>query len=484
MGYKIQMIAPTSFFADTGCHVRILEEIWSLQKAGHTVTVCTYHMGNDVEGVDIRRSLDVPWRKGVQVGSSRHKLYFDAMLAFKSFQVAWKEKPDIIHAHLHEGALIGFLTKWLIRFGKTPLVFDFQGSLTSEMIDHHFLRKRGPFYRPALALERLINRMPDRIITSSHNAHRLLLNRFKVRPDRVQTAIDRVNCERFRPAQNDAERAETARLRESLGIPADRKVVVYLGLLAEYQGINVLLEAAQQLKTEMPEAFFVIMGYPGVDKYAKLAEELGLKDNVILPGRIPYQDAPKYLRLGDVAVAPKMSESEGAGKISNYMAMGLPVVSFDTAISREIMGELGVYAEMGSASSLAHELKTLLLDEKRRHKLGAQLRATAMANLGMNRTHHELERVYEQVLGRKAQRQPIVLAEPADGSRYELGVAADGDYAHNPGADGGLTAADGGLATGAADSGTTLGNREKKETIIWQSWGKVKPIRQWLSLFR
>ena len=38
--------------------------------------------------------------------------------------------------------------------------------------------------------------------------------------------------------------------------------------------------------------------------------------------------------LGDVAVAPKMSETEGAGKIVNYLAMGLPVVTFDTQVSR------------------------------------------------------------------------------------------------------------------------------------------------------
>src|SRR6476661_7877531 len=113
------MIAPTSFFADTGCHVRILEEIRSLQEAGHEVVVCTYHTGDGVENVDVRRSLDVPWLKRVQVGSSRHKLYFDAMLTLKSAWVALRFKPDIIHAHLHEGALIGYQLKWLLRRGKT-----------------------------------------------------------------------------------------------------------------------------------------------------------------------------------------------------------------------------------------------------------------------------------------------------------------------------------------------------------------------------
>lgn len=446
MPYKIQMIAPTSFFADTGCHVRILEEISTLQEAGHHVTVCTYHMGDPVPGVSIQRSLDVPWRKGVQVGSSRHKLYFDAMLALKSLQVAWQQQPDIIHAHLHEGALIGFPLKWLVRGGRAPLIFDFQGSLTSEMVDHKFLSKDGLLYKPTLLLEKLINRLPDKIVTSSYNAAHILQDQFNVPPQRITTISDRVNFQRFRPGLTAEEAAETARLKAELGIPADRKVVVYLGLLAQYQGTDMLLEAARLLQTEMPDAFFVVMGYPGVESYARQAEAMGLQDRVIFPGRIPYQDAPRYLRLGDVAVAPKMSATEGAGKITTYMAMGLPVVTFDTPVSREIMGHLGVYAQFGSARSLADKLKELLNDETRRLVLGRALRAKAVVELGGDSARQELEALYESVLATKPKKRLL----PAP--RLELGVAANSGPAT---ADTRFAADSGSLSTRhfAADSG-------------------------------
>jgi len=420
LGYKIQMIAPTSFFADTGCHVRILEEIRSLQEAGHEVVVCTYHTGDPVENVDIRRSLDVPWLKRVQVGSSRHKLYFDAMLTFKSAWVAFRFKPDIIHAHLHEGALIGFQLKWLLRLGKAPLIFDFQGSLTSEMQDHHFLNKNGPFYKPTLWLERLINRMADKIITSSHNATQVLKRDFKVPKDRVTTVGDRVNLEKFHPVRSEEDREEVARLKETLGIPADRKVVVYLGLLATYQGTDLLLEAASLLKKEMPEAFFVVMGYPGVDSYARKAEELGLRDRVIFPGRIPFKDAPRYLRIGDVAITPKMSATEGAGKIPIYMATGLPVVTFDTPVSREFLDDLGSYATYGSARSLADRLKELLSDNAGRVELGRKIREKAEHDLGRHVTRRELEAVYREAFKR------IGRGAPRTGT--ELGVAADSGH--------------------------------------------------------
>jgi glycosyltransferase involved in cell wall biosynthesis len=393
------MVAPTSFFFDNGCHVRILEEIKALQEGGHKVTVCTYHMGHEVEGITIKRSLDVPWKRGAEVGSSRHKLYFDAMLAVKSLQVALQEKPDIIHAHLHEGTLIGGVIK-LLKFNRVPLIFDFQGSMTSEMIDHNFLDPEGFFYRPALMVEKVINRLPDLIVTSTYNSARLLKEEFKVSPDRVITLADRVNSNTFRPHLQPAEKAVVTQLRAGLGIPVGRKVVIYLGVLAPYQGTDVLLQAATLLKHEAPDLHFLVMGYPGVDSYRELANYLGIGDRVTFPGRIPYRDAAHFLALGDIAVAPKMSATEGAGKITNYMAMGLPTVAFDTPVARELMGDLGIYAALGDARSLADKIKLLADNETLAAELGPKLRHKAIAEMSWINGRAQLESIYELVLNR------------------------------------------------------------------------------------
>jgi len=421
------MVAPTSFFSDYGCHVRILEEIRTLQQAGHEVTVCTYHMGNEVAGVNIQRSLDVPWHKGVQVGSSRHKLYFDAALALKSLQVAFKLKPDIIHAHLHEGALVGWATQKMLKLlagQRVPLIFDFQGSLTSEMVDHNFLRQDGPLYQPTLRLEKMINVMADRVITSSYNAAEVLRRDFKCPDEKIITIADRVNAANFRPHHSQAEREATARLKQELGIPSERKIIAYLGLLAPYQGTHVLLEAARILKDEAPNAHFLIMGYPGVDSYRELANYLGLADRVTFPGRIPYEDAPRYLALGDVAVAPKMSLTEGAGKISNYMAMGLPVVASDIPVTHEIMGELGCYVEPGNARDLADKLKVLLDDTALCANLGRQLRAKAVAEMDWQGACQQLEQVYALELAKVrpglAQPKPQAIVTHAADSAAEI----------------------------------------------------------------
>ncbi len=385
------MIAPTSFFADYGCHVRILEEALVLQRMGNRVTICTYYMGRDVGGVDTQRTMPIPWRTQYEVGSSRHKIGFDALLSFKALSVAREVRPDIVHGHLHEGALIGYAVS---KLRGVPLVFDFQGSMTGEMIDHRFLNSTGPFYRAWRWLEERIVRLPSAIITSSQHAADLLQHDFHCTADKITFIPDCVNADCFAPDQS----AQTSdALRASLGIAEQRQVVVYLGLLAEWQGTGLLLQAARQLLGRQPNVHFLIMGYPSVEIYRAQAQALGMDTRVTFTGKIPYEQAPAFLALGDVAVAPKISETEGSGKLLNYMAMGLPTVAFDMPVSREYLGELGIYARPGDASSLAESLETVLSDKARGQMLGQRLRQRAIERYSWASAGEKIIDVYDSV---------------------------------------------------------------------------------------
>jgi len=188
-------------------------------------------------------------------------------------------------------------------------------------------------------------------------------------------------------------------LRARLGVPAGHKVVVYLGLLQEYQGISHLLLAARELAQRHLDVHFLIMGYPGLEKYRNMADKLGISNRVSFPGRIPYEDATIHLALGDVAVSPKMSETEGNGKLLNYMAMGLPTVTYDTPVSREILGDLGIYARTGDPHSLAGELEAVLYNDGAAQALGEQLRARAVAAFSWVRGGKLIEEIYRRLLG-------------------------------------------------------------------------------------
>lgn len=430
---RVLMIAPTSFFADYGCHVRILEEIRALRALGHRVIVCTYHNGDDVAGIEIRRSVDVPWRKRVIVGSSRHKLYLDAVLSFETLRTALQFKPDLIHAHLHEGALIGGVLARLLR---RPLVFDYQGSLTEEMIDHGFLRAGGRLQPMLRRVERAIDALPAVTVTSSKNAR----DRLKARgvAGEIRTVLDAVDTARFSPHAVSAD--ERASLRHDLDIPAGSPVVAYLGLLAPYQGTDLLLDAAKTIVERAPDTHFLLMGYPGVERYRQKAHDTGILDRVRFPGRIPYASAHRYLALGDIALAPKMSLTEGNGKIYNYMSMGLPVVAFDAPANHEILGELGVYARLGDAGDFAAQVLGLLENRQKAASIGRLLRARAERHLSWSNRVNELLAVYNSVLPvDKSVQIPRAPTAPAPGlsvraafdARAHLEVGTRSDTADN-----------------------------------------------------
>jgi glycosyltransferase involved in cell wall biosynthesis len=390
--YRVLMIAPTSFFADYGCHVRILEEARVLQKRGHQVTVCTYHNGRDLPGLQILRSLSVPWRRDYAVGSSRHKIGLDVLLSWRALTAMLQVRPHIIHAHLHEGALIGWALSKL--FG-APLVFDFQGSLTGEMVDHGFLHPEGRFFRPMRRLERLIDRASPRILTSSAHAADLLCRDFACNPDRITQVPDCVNTDVFTPQERTE---DWARFKRSWNIPTERIVVVYLGLLAEYQGIGHLLRAAQMICRQRDDVHFLLGGYPNIEYYRQLAQELGIADHVSFTGQVAYEQAPRVLSLGDIAVSPKLSKTEGAGKLLNYMAMALPTVVFDTQVSREYLGAHGVYAKRGDSDDLARCLIHLADHRAQAESLGQALRRRAEQLYSWESAADTMEGLYADLL--------------------------------------------------------------------------------------
>ena len=96
-------------------------------------------------------------------------------------------------------------------------------------------------------------------------------------------------------------------------------------------------------------------------------------------------------------VSPKMSETEGNGKLLNYMAMGLPTVTFDTPVSREILGDLGVYATTGDHHALAGELEGVLFDDRSARSLGESLRERAVRVYSWQQGGELIQKIYEQI---------------------------------------------------------------------------------------
>lgn len=392
-GLRVLMVAPTSFFSDYGGHIRILEETLALQALGHQISILTYYKGRDLPGLDIRRTWPLPWRADYEVGSSRHKLAFDLYLAGTVLSAGLRLRPHIVHGHMHEGALLGAVVARLLR---VPLVFDYQGSLTAEMVDHNFLNPHGRFYRLAHWLERKIDHLPQAILTSSHRARQQLAGQFGVPDGRIHPLPDCVDMTRFDPTQFSPE--AKLLLRHALGIPDGRPIVAYLGLLTNYQGVDHLLRAAARLKAQGENVHFLIMGYPSVEHYQQMASDLGVADHVTLPGRIAYDEAPYYLSLGDIAISAKMSSTEGSGKLLNYMALGQPTIVYDSPVHREYLAEWGVYVPPGDEVALAQAVADLLHDPAQGAAMGAALRQRAGEEYSWRHAAVKISALYERLI--------------------------------------------------------------------------------------
>ena len=391
--YKILMIAPTPFFADRGCHVKILEEIKTLTKRGNKVVLVTYHIGRNIGGIDIRRIIKIPWYNKLEAGPSIHKYYIDIILAIKALFTALKFRPDIIHAHLHEGVFIGKIVKLFI---KKPLIADYQGSMTGEMLDHGFVNKNSLSFKFNLWLEKTINKWPEKIVFSSSQALQYFLDNFDVNPEKVTTFIEGTNTDDFHPNY------DVDSLHKELNLPTDKKIVVYLGLLNKYQGIDILIESIKDITKKYSNVHFLIVGYPDVDYYKKMAKRFAILDYITFTGKVRHQDAPKYLCLGDIGVSLKLSKTEANGKLFGYMAVGLPCVVFDTPTNREILGSVGVYANYNDKKSFVEKMLYLLNNEKEAKKIGASSIKRVINNFTWDKAFSKFIPIYKELTTSKS----------------------------------------------------------------------------------
>jgi glycosyltransferase involved in cell wall biosynthesis len=330
------MIAPTPFFSDRGCHIRVLNSYLKLKNEGNEVTLLTYPIGRNINGVNIKRVQQIPGYKKTSPGFSAYKPFLDFLLLIKSIKEMKKERYDSIYSHLHEGAAVGIILK---KFFKKDLTFDSQGSVVGELTSHGTIKKDKTLSRLLFKIEKYITKRADKIITSTEGLKNFIEANIKTNSP-IEVIKDLPDTSLFNPNVEPAE----------LNLPKDKKIVTYFGGLQEYKGINHLIKAIPLIDRE---AHFLIMGYPE-EQCKKLAESLGVRERITFTGKVPYELAPSHLKLANIAVSPKTLESGEANfKIYNYLAMNLPVVCFDIPENRSILGEKGIYAKPKDIKDLA-----------------------------------------------------------------------------------------------------------------------------------
>lgn len=210
-------------------------------------------------------------------------------------------------------------------------------------------------------METAVARESDRVIAITEALKDVLVDR-GVSAERISVVPNGVDTRRFRPLDRDDA------LAASLGV-SGKTVIGYIGSLVEYEGLELLIEAAASLRNVRDDFAVLIVGDGrSLPELQSQARELGMEERVIFPGRVPHEAVERYYSIIDVAPFPRLPVSvcELVSPLKPFeaMAMGKLVVASDVAALAEIIqdGENGRLFTKGSAASLARVLEEVIDD--------------------------------------------------------------------------------------------------------------------------
>ena len=158
--------------------------------------------------------------------------------------------------------------------------------------------------------------------------------------------------------------------RKKVGLPLDKKIVMYTGHLFEWKGANALLAAARKSQTKINDILFVFVGGTenDVKEFKKKAEGL---DDVLILGHRPHKDIPAYLKAADVLVLPNSAKEEISSKYTSplklfeYMASSRPIVASDLPSLRDVLNESNCFfAKPDDQNDLAKTILKVLHREQ------------------------------------------------------------------------------------------------------------------------
>lgn len=198
--------------------------------------------------------------------------------------------------------------------------------------------------------------------------------------DKIQIVPNGVDTSRFNPIPRDEE------LASQLGV-AGKTVIGYVGSVLDYEGIELILEAAEVLNRTREDFHVLIVGDGAeLERFQNHVQERELQHVVTFTGRVPHEEVERYYSLIDITPFPRLPlpvcEMVSPLKPFEAMAMGKAVVASDVAALKEIVtpGVNGYLHEKGSAESLIEQLSRLLDDPICTQQIGAQARDWVVEN--------------------------------------------------------------------------------------------------------
>ena len=189
-------------------------------------------------------------------------------------------------------------------------------------------------------------------------------------PERILVCQNAIRPEEFAP-----EAVTPAARPRNVG--AKDVVIGYVGAFVPYHRLDLLVEAARDLKPDYPNLRWLLVG-DGVErpKIERLLERAKLSERFWMPGRVAHKQVPEFVAAMDVALLPHSEQFNSPMKLFECMAMGRAVLAPDVPAIREVIqdGVNGLIFQAGKPDSLKATLRRIVEDSTLRQQLGRRAR--------------------------------------------------------------------------------------------------------------
>jgi glycosyltransferase involved in cell wall biosynthesis len=353
----ILMLTPQPFYQYRGSPMRLDNILKELDKRGDTIDLIAYSEGSDLpyKNVTIHRIPDVPFARNIRPGFSWKKLVLDFVMFFKVMAFAFRKRYQLVHA-VEESVYMAMLLKAL--FG-VPYIYQMDSSVAQQMVEKYpGLAAFSPVldFFERLAVRHALVAIP---VSDSLSAS---IEKFEPQKSVVLRDISMLNPVESAPCDD---------LRARLGIAGP--IVMYIGNLESYQGIDLLLESfALALKSGEQCAGLVIIGGEavGIGKYREKAHRLGIAERTHFLGTKPSEELSDYLYQADIVVSSRIKGKNTPMKLYTYLHSGKALLATNLPTHTEVVDESTAMLAAPSPEAFSEALLRLMRDATLRLELG------------------------------------------------------------------------------------------------------------------
>lgn len=192
--------------------------------------------------------------------------------------------------------------------------------------------------------------------------------------------------------------------------PRDGRVptLLYIGTLADWQGLDVLIKALPKILERTPVQLQIVgRGRSRQRKMlAKFIRKLGLTEHVSVLPAVPHHEVPALIAAADICVAPlglnDRNVTQGACpiKVLEYMAAGRPLLASNMPIVRELVREDvdALLFSPNDPNDLARQTLALLNDLELSKRLAESASERVLMKFTWHESQKKLRKVYEKLL--------------------------------------------------------------------------------------